>query len=116
MTGEKLTYSQIIEQSVAIAAALKGKGIKSGDVVGVLSENCLEYVTVILGILAAGATCFPLNPLYTTSKSSLQTLNTKLCRFFWNFIPDFIIIFFQAYLIFFLKSVNKKKSNNKVNE
>ena len=56
-----------MKDSFAIAAALKSKGIKSGDVVGICSENNLEYASVILGILIIGATCAPINPLYTIS-------------------------------------------------
>ncbi|EEB16371.1 luciferase, putative [Pediculus humanus corporis] len=65
---QKISYQQIMKDSFAIAAALKSKGIKSGDVVGICSENNLEYASVILGILIIGATCAPINPLYTISE------------------------------------------------
>lgn len=54
---------------MCIATSLTKKGVRPGDVIGICSENRLEYASTILGILAIGATCAPLNPIYTTSNN-----------------------------------------------
>ncbi|XP_066996665.2 luciferin 4-monooxygenase isoform X2 [Anabrus simplex] len=45
--------------------SLTAYGIRSGDVIAISSENNIEYPWVLLGSLAAGASCILLNPAYT---------------------------------------------------
>ncbi|KAK6638700.1 hypothetical protein RUM43_006967 [Polyplax serrata] len=68
LTDEGITYNEIITQTMCIATSLTKKGVRPGDVIGICSENRLEYASTILGILAIGATCAPLNPIYTTNE------------------------------------------------
>ena len=57
--GGDLTYGQLREQVLAVAAALTVAGIKPGDTVAVMGPKNAEQVTALLGILAAGAVYLP---------------------------------------------------------
>ncbi|MGN6385669.1 MAG: AMP-binding protein, partial [Verrucomicrobiota bacterium] len=59
---EKVTYNQIGAASSSLTAELIQKhGIKPGDRVGVWLKNCPEFVSVLYGILGAGAVVVPIN-------------------------------------------------------
>ncbi len=66
MTKEELRRSQIAVQSVCLAAELQNLGCDSQTVVGILSENKMEYLTAIVGIMLAGSPITFFNPAYTT--------------------------------------------------
>ncbi|WP_422746286.1 amino acid adenylation domain-containing protein [Mycobacterium sp. WMMD1722] len=55
-----LTYAQLREQVLAVAAALTVAGIKPGDAVAVLGPKCAEQVTALLAVHAAGAVYVPI--------------------------------------------------------
>lgn len=55
-----------MEQSRYLAIQLQLLGCEYDTVVGILLENRLEYITIFLGILFAGAIATFFNPLYTT--------------------------------------------------
>ncbi|XP_034251150.1 4-coumarate--CoA ligase 1-like [Thrips palmi] len=65
VTGETLTYPQILAKSINIAEYMRELGIRSGDIVCISSENNLDYCLPVLATLYIGATCAPLNPAYT---------------------------------------------------
>ena len=55
------TYYELDQMSLRIAAFLKSRGVKKGDVISVLVPRC-EYMTITaLGILRAGAAYQPLD-------------------------------------------------------
>jgi long-chain acyl-CoA synthetase len=54
-----LSWQEYREQSLACAASLVSAGIQSGDRVGLLSENRLEWPVADMGILSAGAVNVP---------------------------------------------------------
>jgi long-chain acyl-CoA synthetase len=59
---EKVTYNQIGAASSSLTAELiQNHGIKPGDRVGVWLKNCPEFVSVLYGILGAGAVVVPIN-------------------------------------------------------
>jgi long-chain acyl-CoA synthetase len=58
---ERLTYAGLEERSVAVAAGLAARGIKSQDRVGVMLGNRVEFATMLLGILRLGAIVVPIN-------------------------------------------------------
>jgi long-chain acyl-CoA synthetase len=67
--GDKsLTYNKLNEQTYRLAQGLKSLGTKKGDRVMLLLNNCLEYVISYYGILKAGGTVIPLNPLYKATE------------------------------------------------
>jgi fatty-acyl-CoA synthase len=60
--GEEIvTYKGMVDRSAALAAGLHARGVGSGDVVGVLSYNSIEFLTTIFGTNYLGAIVMPLN-------------------------------------------------------
>jgi mycobactin phenyloxazoline synthetase len=55
-----LTYAQLRDQALALAAALRANGIRTGDTVAVMGPKTAEQVPALLGILAAGAVYLPI--------------------------------------------------------
>lgn len=58
---QRLTYQQINQLSNQLAASLIDMGIKKGDRIVFIFENCLEYVVSYYGSLKAGAVAVPLS-------------------------------------------------------
>ncbi|MFX1314651.1 MAG: AMP-binding protein [Promethearchaeota archaeon] len=62
-TDKKYTYREMMYISEKIANALNELGIKKGDAVGIMTNNCPEFLFCCLGIMETGATVVPINPL-----------------------------------------------------
>lgn len=63
--GNTFTYDQLNQLSGKIAAYLQQqKGVKAGDLVGILLEREQYLLPCILGVLKAGAAYVPLDPAY----------------------------------------------------
>lgn len=65
VTGEQVTSDALLTDIATLASALRARGLGPGSIIGFCSENRLEYPVAALAALAIGATCAPLNPLYT---------------------------------------------------
>ncbi len=59
---QQLSYGQLTQQSLQVAAALQQRGIQAGDVVGVALQRSAQLLPVLLGIWRAGAAYLPLDP------------------------------------------------------
>lgn len=57
-----LTFRTLLRRLNAVAAQLRGHGVKPGDRVAVVDRRSTESVVAALGVLHAGAVCVPLNP------------------------------------------------------
>src|SRR3954451_20647078 len=68
----QMTFSEALARAAQFAHALRGRGIGRGDVVAVHSPNCIEYPAVYYGILLAGATFSPTNPLLPPDDLAFQ--------------------------------------------
>jgi long-chain acyl-CoA synthetase len=66
--GLRVTYGELERLSDAFAVALAGLGVKKGDRVALLLPNSPQFIIAELGAWKAGATVFPLNPIYTESE------------------------------------------------
>jgi mycobactin phenyloxazoline synthetase len=55
-----LTYAQLRDQALTLAAALRANGIRAGDTVAVMGPKTAEQVPALLGILAAGGVYLPI--------------------------------------------------------
>ncbi|OBG36094.1 non-ribosomal peptide synthetase [Mycobacterium alsense] len=55
-----LTYRQLRDQALAVAAALRAAGIGAGDTVAVMGPKTAEQVPALLGILAVGGVYLPI--------------------------------------------------------
>ncbi|BBX23207.1 phenyloxazoline synthase MbtB [Mycolicibacter terrae] len=58
--GGELSYGELRDQALAVAAALRDRGVRSGDTVALLGPKGVEQIPALLGILAAGAVYLPI--------------------------------------------------------
>jgi long-chain acyl-CoA synthetase len=60
--GRRLSYGAFEHQATAIAGALRHKfGLKNGDRVAIIMDNCLEFLPALYGIWRAGLCAVPVN-------------------------------------------------------
>ncbi|WP_051792425.1 class I adenylate-forming enzyme family protein [Amycolatopsis jejuensis] len=64
MGDQALTYAELDQEADALAAAFAGLGVRPGDRVAILAENCVEFVVVAFAAMKAGAWFVPLNFRY----------------------------------------------------
>ena len=55
-----LSYAQLRDQALAVAAALRAAGVGAGDTVAVMGPKTAEQVPALLGILSIGAVYLPI--------------------------------------------------------
>jgi long-chain acyl-CoA synthetase len=67
-----LTFTELAERAHAVAGWLADHGIGRGDVVAVHIPNCRQYPPLYYGILLAGATFSPTNPLLPAADLAAQ--------------------------------------------
>jgi long-chain acyl-CoA synthetase len=60
---EELTYAQLWSRACQFANGLVAQGVKPGDRVALRMPNCLPFPVAYYGLLMAGATFVPVNPL-----------------------------------------------------
>ncbi|PKO69212.1 MAG: long-chain fatty acid--CoA ligase [Betaproteobacteria bacterium HGW-Betaproteobacteria-16] len=58
-----LTYRELFEQAERMAAHLHAQGVRSGDRVILLMQNCPQWVVAHFAILRANAVVVPVNPM-----------------------------------------------------
>jgi acyl-CoA synthetase (AMP-forming)/AMP-acid ligase II len=58
---DAVTYAQMEQRAAAVAAGLAARGVGSGDVVGLLAYNCIEFLTTIFAANHLGAIAMPVN-------------------------------------------------------
>lgn len=59
--GETTTYREMAERAAALAGGLAGRGVRPGDVVGLLSYNCPEFLEALFAANYLGAIAMPIN-------------------------------------------------------
>jgi long-chain acyl-CoA synthetase len=52
-------------------------GVRAGDVVALMSPNCIDFVLAVFGIFKAGCICTNINPLYTAPEMEHQLKDSK---------------------------------------
>jgi long-chain acyl-CoA synthetase len=67
-----LTFAELGERAHAVAGWLADHGVGRGDVVAVHIPNCRQYPPLYYGILLAGATFSPTNPLLPAADLAAQ--------------------------------------------
>ncbi|MDQ1746877.1 MAG: long-chain acyl-CoA synthetase, partial [Frankiaceae bacterium] len=70
--GRSMTFAEAAARAAQFANALRANGIGRGDVVAVHAPNCIDYPVVYYGILLAGATFSPTNPLLPPDDLAFQ--------------------------------------------
>lgn len=61
VTGESITYAELLAQVLAQAEEFRTSGIALGDRVGILGANSLPYAVSLLALSEAGAIAVPKN-------------------------------------------------------
>src|ERR1700735_1830157 len=62
---KSITYRELDEMSLALAASLPSKGLTKGARVALMMPNVLQYPIATAAVLRAGFTAVNVNPLYT---------------------------------------------------
>uniref|UniRef100_A0A182QGS8 Luciferin 4-monooxygenase n=1 Tax=Anopheles farauti TaxID=69004 RepID=A0A182QGS8_9DIPT len=91
--GTEATYMELLEQGARLAECLRQQaGIRCGDVVGLVSENRLEFPVVLIGSFLLGATVAPINLTYT-EREFVHAFNLSKPRvvFFSGFAADRVV-------------------------
>ncbi len=104
------TWCEWMERAREVTLALHALGIRKGDPVGILAENCPEWTFADLGILGLGAVTVPLYPTssaedtrYIIEHARLMALFVatrdqyeKVRNFSGSFLPGGLIMFFAG--------------------
>ncbi|GAB3909722.1 hypothetical protein GCM10029964_111850 [Kibdelosporangium lantanae] len=69
---DQLTYAQLWQRACQFANGLLDRGVRPGDRVALVMPNCLAYPVAYYGLLLAGATFVPVNPLMPAQAISAQ--------------------------------------------
>ncbi|MHB1583173.1 MAG: FadD3 family acyl-CoA ligase [Acidimicrobiales bacterium] len=64
------SWAQLQEAAGEVAAALVATGVEPGDRVGIWAPNGAEWVTAVLGLLAAGAVLVPVNTRFKGAEAA----------------------------------------------
>ena len=75
--GKKLTYKELNEKANQLANYLVNASVKSGDIVGIMTNRSVEMVIGLIAILKAGATYLPIDPDYPLQRISYMLDNSK---------------------------------------
>ena len=75
-----LSFVDVKEQMVAVAASLLASGVERGDRVALWAPNSAAWITSALGILASGASLVPLNTRFTGHEvvPILETVDARM--------------------------------------
>jgi acyl-CoA synthetase (AMP-forming)/AMP-acid ligase II len=63
--GERMSYGDLATRVDAVARRLAALGVERGDRVGLVIDDAVSLVSLLLGVTAVGAAAAPLNPAYT---------------------------------------------------
>lgn len=63
---EHFTYDEVLERTINVARGLVAIGVESGDNVGILAPNSIEYVAALFGTALIGAVAVPINARSTS--------------------------------------------------
>ena len=78
--GESQSYHELDERANSIAAALVGRGVSAGELVGISMQRSPDMVASMLGVHRAGAAYLPLDPGFPISRLDymISDSNTRL--------------------------------------
>ncbi|MFC8732103.1 AMP-binding protein [Luteimicrobium sp. NPDC057192] len=76
-SGARWTYRDLRDQADAVAGALAARGLRPGDVVGLLCPNTPAFAVVFHGALRAGLTVTTINSLYTPDEIAAQLADSS---------------------------------------
>ncbi|MCY7858964.1 non-ribosomal peptide synthetase [Bacillus sonorensis] len=65
---ERLTYRELNERANKLARMLRGKGVKPGELVGLLADRSVDMAVGVLGVWKAGGAYVPIDPEYPSDR------------------------------------------------
>jgi amino acid adenylation domain-containing protein len=75
---QHLTYGALRQRADQVAAWLRARGVGPEDRVGVCLQRSVEMITVLLGVLKAGAMYMPLDPNYPRERLAFMVADAQL--------------------------------------
>jgi amino acid adenylation domain-containing protein len=66
--GHRVTYAKLESDSNRLANFLREEGVSTGSMVGLFTDDPLQVIMGILGVLKAGAVFVPLDPTFPTQR------------------------------------------------
>ncbi|AJE80497.1 amino acid adenylation domain-containing protein [Streptomyces albus] len=70
--GTRLTYRELTQRTQALAAELRTRGVRRGDIVAVCDERSPELAVSLLAVLETGAAYLPLDPELPRARLEFQ--------------------------------------------
>jgi fatty-acyl-CoA synthase len=80
--GVRLTWSEVLDGAMGVAAGLQSLGLGAGDRVGVWSTNCAEWVLLQYGCALAGVVLINVNPAYRSHELSFVLRSSRMKALF----------------------------------
>jgi len=77
ITGRSYTYAALMDAMHSVAAGLHARGVRKGDVVGLVSPNIPEFAAIFYGITLLGAVCSTVNPIATAEEIGAQFADSE---------------------------------------
>jgi acyl-CoA synthetase (AMP-forming)/AMP-acid ligase II len=77
VTGKTYTYAQLADAVQHVAAGLHARGIRKGDVVGIVSPNLPDFPVVFYAAVSIGAICSTVNPIATAEEIGAQFADSE---------------------------------------
>lgn len=77
---EPMTYRELWARARAVGQALRARGVRTGECVGVFAEQGITQMVSLIGIVCANAVYVPLDPTYPKSRLSqmIQDANVSV--------------------------------------
>ena len=75
----EVSFRQLAAAAERRARQMLGAGVRSGDRVGVLLPNCIEYVEIMLGAALIGAVTVPMNVRYKARELRHLIVDSGMC-------------------------------------
>ena len=76
-TDERCSYLELELRSHKLATALRRRGVKKGDIVGVCLDRESNLLVTLLGIMKLGAAYMPLDPYFPTERLAYMIEDAK---------------------------------------
>ncbi len=71
-TGRVVTYDELRQQIIQVAAGLHAHGLQKGDKVAIYSSNHPDYAVLFMAVALLGGVNTTINPIYTAEELSYQ--------------------------------------------
>lgn len=81
-TGRSYSYAGLAKAVRQVAAGLAARGIRKGDVVGLVSPNTPDFAVAFYAIVSLGAICSTVNPIATAEEIGAQFADSEAIMLF----------------------------------